>query len=349
MKSLIFRLSLAGAILAVAAAPALAQKPGESGGSPAADRPVAVERPTPAAGGSNSAASSGVATAVDTSAGSTSSPSASSIALPTMGFGGSRAAYREEAPQHRTQSGGSSSGQAVPRGSSGGSSGSAAGSSHPSGSSSSGSSGGTRSAAPARQAPSGNHASGTQAVPNWARPRGDRPSTDAAVQRTTPRPDGRGGFTSRYYDPFGFYYGAPYYGNYFYGGNYYSPFFYSPYTLGYGFGLGFPWMNDPWYGADDSWYGGGGGGGNYSSSQGVRDEDQGALRLKLKPRDAKVYVDGYFVGAVDSMDGAFQKLPLNGGRHHVSVKADGYQPEEFDVVITPSETVTYQGDLKRIR
>jgi hypothetical protein len=45
----------------------------------------------------------------------------------------------------------------------------------------------------------------------------------------------------------------------------------------------------------------------------------------------------------------FQKLPLNGGRHRVAVKADGFQPEEFDVVITPNETVTYQGDLKKIQ
>jgi hypothetical protein len=115
--------------------------------------------------------------------------------------------------------------------------------------------------------------------------------------------------------------------------------------LGYGFGLGFPWMMDPWYGADDYGYGGGG----YAYSQGTQDEDQGSLRLKIKPRDAKVYVDNYFVGTVDSMDGVFQKLPLNGGRHHVSVKADGYQPEEFDVVITPNETATYQGDLKPIK
>jgi hypothetical protein len=33
----------------------------------------------------------------------------------------------------------------------------------------------------------------------------------------------------------------------------------------------------------------------------------------------------------------------------VSVKADGYRPEEFDVVSTPNETVAYQGDLKKTR
>ena len=169
------------------------------------------------------------------------------------------------------------------------------------------------------------------------------------MQRTAPRPDGRGQYSNRY-DPFG-YYGSPYYYGSNYYGAYYSPFyspFYSPYMLGYGFGLGFPWMVDPWYEGDDFGYGGGYGYGQ-SYSQGSRDEDQGSLRLKVKPRDAKVYVDGYFVGTIDSMDGVFQKLPLNGGRHRVSVKADGYQPDEFEVVITPNETVTYEGDLKKIR
>jgi hypothetical protein len=71
--------------------------------------------------------------------------------------------------------------------------------------------------------------------------------------------------------------------------------------------------------------------------------------LKVKPRDAKVYVDGYLVGAVNDMDGVFQKLPLNAGHHRVQVKADGYAAQEFDVMITPGETATFEGDLKRLQ
>ena len=352
MRSLLFRCGLTTAAVVIAVSPALAQKPGESGGSPAAERPVAVERP--AAGGGDSgartvpaASSSGGSAAANAT--TSSSPSATSI--PTMGFGGSRAAYREEAPQHRTSGGSASSGQAVPRSSAGGSA-------------SSSSSSGAKSSPPARGQAGENH-SGSQAVPDWARPRGGQPTTGTAVERTTPRPSDNHGhyYNNYYYNPFGYYYGPSsyYYGNYLYGGAYLyppyyyapywaSPYIYSPYMLGYGLGLGFPWGVDPsygaGYGADNSWYGGSGGG-NYSSSQPVHDEEQGGLRLKVKPRDAKVYVDGYFVGTVDSMDGVFQKVPLNSGRHHVAVKADGYQPEEFEVVISPNETATYQGDLKK--
>jgi PEGA domain len=52
---------------------------------------------------------------------------------------------------------------------------------------------------------------------------------------------------------------------------------------------------------------------------------------------------------VDSFDGVFQKLSLTGGRHHIEVKADGYQTAEFDVLITSGQTVTYQGELKKIQ
>jgi len=183
-------------------------------------------------------------------------------------------------------------------------------------------------------------ANSDRAVPTWARPRGDHPVNDTAVTRTGPRPDhGRPSSGYPYYPYYGY---DPYYG---YGYGYgYSPLYYGfPYGIGYGFGYGWPMMYDPMYG-------GGYGGYDYGSgyTQQYESADQGNLKLKIKPRDAKVYVDGYFVGAVDDMDGVFQKLALTGGRHHVEVRAEGYQSEEFDVMITPHETTIFQGTLKKI-
>jgi hypothetical protein len=171
-------------------------------------------------------------------------------------------------------------------------------------------------------------------VPTWARPRGDNPVNDTAVPRTTPRPPVHGGGYYPYYPG----YCDPYSGCYNYGYGYGYP-----YTLGFGFGLGWPMMYDPYFG-------GGYGGYDYGSgyTQRYSSADQGNLKLKIKPRNAKVYVDGYFVGNVDDMDGVFQKLELNAGRHHVEVRAEGYQSEEFDVMITPHETTTFQGALKKI-
>ena len=72
------------------------------------------------------------------------------------------------------------------------------------------------------------------------------------------------------------------------------------------------------------------------------------MRLKVKPRNAKVYVDGYYVGPVDDFDGAFEKLPIRAGRHRVEIRAEGYETLGFDVLITPTGTVTFEGKMKKI-
>ena len=169
------------------------------------------------------------------------------------------------------------------------------------------------------------------------------------MNRTTPPPDRNGNSRDRYgyggYDPYGLYgYGNGYgygYGNGY--GNYYSPY---GFGMGYGLYSGFGWA--PYYGdpfGDPYGYGGYGGGSSSAYGRG----EQGNLKLKVKPRAAKVYVDGYFVGFVEQFDGAFQKLALNTGRHKVELKADGFETAEFDVLINPEQTVTFQGELKRIQ
>ena len=114
--------------------------------------------------------------------------------------------------------------------------------------------------------------------------------------------------------------------------------------MGYGLYSGLGW--NPYYGDPfDPSYGGSGG---YSVGD-LQHARAGQPELKVKPRNAKVYVDGYFVGLVDEFDGAFQKLALNSGRHKVEVRAEGFETAEFDVLITPDQTVTFQGELKRIQ
>jgi hypothetical protein len=352
MRGFTGKLGVIAAGLALSAIPVLAgQRPSDSSPTPAESRGTAVERPS--AGGGGGGGGAATAGAANTGGGSTSSsPSAGAASSPSFSSGERSAPVAAE-PQHR--SGGSSGGGS--RGNSGGGSGERAtprgsgssantGTTHPSGSASrdggTGSSNGTATTRNAAERDPG-HAAGDNQVPSWSRPRGDRPSRGTAVDRST-LPPGQGGTIII-------------------GGGYYNPYF-PPYGFypGFGLGLGFgfydPWY-DPWFGGYGAYggYGGGsgyGGGGYYPYTSGAQDpryssEGEGAVRLKVKPRDAKVYVDGYFVGTVDSFDGAFQKLSLGGGHHRVEVKADGYDTAQFDVLITPGQTVTYQGDLKRIQ
>jgi hypothetical protein len=180
-------------------------------------------------------------------------------------------------------------------------------------------------------------------VPAYSRNRGNNPAIGQAIERgnvpIVVRP-GNGYYNSYY--PYNGYY--PYYPSFGYG--YYNPWYYNPWyspwynPYYYGaFGLGY-FYYDPWF-SNYGWSGGGGGT-SYGSGQ---YQDTGALRLKVKPRDAQVYVDGYYVGIVDDFDGTFQKLTLDAGPHRVEIRAPGFESVVFDVRIEIGETVNYQREL----
>lgn len=197
-------------------------------------------------------------------------------------------------------------------------------------------------AAPAPAAPSGN-GEGDRAVargggraasdgssgasdPQRRRSREAHPRVGTAVPRETVPPPDRGPtlivppYGSGFY-PWGFG-GLGFDGYYGYGG------YYDPAYGGYpGYGV------SPYYGQ----------GGGFSSDY------DGSLHLKMKPRGAQVYVDGYYAGVVDDFDGIFQRLHLDAGPHRIEVRAPGYEPLMLNVRIDRNRTTTYRGDLEPIR
>ena len=103
------------------------------------------------------------------------------------------------------------------------------------------------------------------------------------------------------------------------------------------------WMYDPWYGYDQ-WgiYG-------YPPPYRYYNMDPGAsVRLEVKPKEAEVYVDGYYMGTVDDFDGTFQRMELEIGAHRVEIRAPGFMSISFDVRIESSDTVTYRGELQPV-
>lgn len=287
-----------------------------------------------AASGGGSTASSGGGSSAPATSGSTGGGSVSS-----GGFSGGRT--ESDGPRRGGSTGGS--GYAAPRGSHAGNGGNTGGAgARASGGTGTTSTSGTTSSAPgaASNVPSsgGNRAvvrggsdrapktadSGGEGVPTYSRPRDGNPVVGTAVPRgTAPPPAGRGvgiipgGYYGGYYDPWWL---GPAYGGYLGYGGYYGGYY------------------DPWYGGDPTY-----------QQQSYGDRDEGSLRLKIKPREAEVYVDGYFVGVVDDFDGVFQRLHIESGPHRVEVRAPGYEPLIFDVRITPDHGTTYQGELKRIQ
>ena len=200
------------------------------------------------------------------------------------------------------------------------------------------------------RSPGGRGPSVGRAVPRSDGPRSQAPRNEAARAqpyrgdgrrydaRVSPRVIGRAPLRSYYY---------PYY----YG---YRP------GLSIGLGFGYPYSYGaygyPYYGAygyPDGAYGSSYGGyypgayatDAYSVRPGYADDDYGGIRIQGAPRDAQVFVDGYYAGIVDDYNGTFQHLDLQPGPHEIEVRTAGH-PLTYDVNVTPGQTLTIHANVR---
>ena len=135
------------------------------------------------------------------------------------------------------------------------------------------------------------------------------------------------------------YYGYPYYG-YGYYPYYYSPYYYGSFYFGLGYGAPYAWYGYPGYG-----YPGYGYYGQYPyPPYAGHYDDSASLRLQVKPTNAEVYLDGQYVGLVDSYDGMFQRLYVAPGDHVVEVFFDGHRTVRESMRFVPRESY----ELKRV-
>jgi hypothetical protein len=174
-----------------------------------------------------------------------------------------------------------------------------------------------RSRGQARTRPSGGQAAGAVS----------RGPARAPVHAAAPRATGRTAvprqtapYASRYYR--GYYHrhypSYPYYGwgwGGYYGGYYgwgwgawggWGAYYYPPFVSLYGW-YPYPFGYYPPYYAF----------GPYDTSASVR--------VQVTPREAEVYVDGYYAGVVDEFDGTFQRLNVTPGSHEITVYLPGYR------------------------
>ena len=146
------------------------------------------------------------------------------------------------------------------------------------------------------------------------RPPVPRPPTRPPRRPQTPPPGSRTLIYPYYLDDFDFAYRFPY-------GVYpYSPFIYPPYE--------YPLPAAGCVTAE-------------GETQGT-----GAVRLDIPQKEAAVYIDGFYVGAVDDFDSATEQLTLRPGPHHIELRATGYQTLSFDVDIRTGKTITYRTPMQ---
>jgi hypothetical protein len=110
------------------------------------------------------------------------------------------------------------------------------------------------------------------------------------------------------------------------GGGVYSPYYYDPFFFA-----------DPWYGGYQYPI--------HPYGYGYRwAEPEAAVRLEVKPREAEVFVDGYYAGIVDDFDGTFQRLNVPPGDHEIELWLEGYRTVKQKVYLTRDNTfkIKYQ-------
>ena len=78
---------------------------------------------------------------------------------------------------------------------------------------------------------------------------------------------------------------------------------------------------------------------------GYRYGPESDLRIDVTPKEASVYVDGYFAGTVDEFDGTFQRLHVLPGEHEIVIYLDGYRSIRERLYLSPNATRKIVGIL----
>jgi opacity protein-like surface antigen len=108
---------------------------------------------------------------------------------------------------------------------------------------------------------------------------------------------------------------------------------------------------DPWWGLGWGWgpyWGPGYYGPGYLYGYGYSRPSSG-LKIKVTgtdPKQEQVLVNGNYAGTVDDFNGWTQELRLRPGHYRVEIRASGFKPLDFNVMIPPGKTITYRGELR---
>ena len=90
------------------------------------------------------------------------------------------------------------------------------------------------------------------------------------------------------------------------------------------------WYGGPWYAYQYPW-------GPYGP-MGYYGYVDASVRVEVTPRDAEVFIDGYYAGTVNDFDGTFQRLHVSPGEHEIEVYKEGFRTFRQKVYLAPDNT-----------
>lgn len=129
---------------------------------------------------------------------------------------------------------------------------------------------------------------------------------------------------------------------------YETPYLYgSPYPYANVYPYGSPYPSDPYYGTNAPYDDPQSSGSTYNDNSSTSGEQPGGLSFTISPVNAAVFVDGVYVGTANEFGPDAQPLGLISGRHHVEIRANGYQTMAFDADVVAGQVVPYQATMQR--
>ena len=75
----------------------------------------------------------------------------------------------------------------------------------------------------------------------------------------------------------------------------------------------------------------------------------GGISFDITPATAAVIIDGTYVGRVQDLGPTTQPMGLKPGRHHVEIRAPGFESVSFDADIVAGQVLPYKGQMQPIR
>ena len=72
------------------------------------------------------------------------------------------------------------------------------------------------------------------------------------------------------------------------------------------------------------------------------------LRVEVTPKQAGIYVDGYWLGPAGNVEGALKRLHTTPGGHEITLYLDGYRTVREDIYVRPESTFDLHETLGKL-
>jgi hypothetical protein len=72
------------------------------------------------------------------------------------------------------------------------------------------------------------------------------------------------------------------------------------------------------------------------------------VKVEVTPKQAEVYVDGFYAGRAEDFNGIFKRLHTSPGGHAITLRLEGYKTVTENVYVRPDSTFTIEDTMDKL-